>query len=73
MIQSGENPSPFLILYPHRNMFTIVYETPYPSAGLNEEWRTQQFYTEEEAISMINFYRSCGVRANLMESIDGNR
>jgi len=50
-------------------MITIVYETPYPSAGLSEEWRTQQFYTEEEAISMVQFYISCGVRANILEAV----
>jgi len=69
LIQLGENPSPFPYTFPTETMITIVYETPYPSAGLSEEWRTQQFYTEEEAISMVQFYNSCGVRANILEAV----
>ena len=46
--------------------FTIKYQHPYPSFGLEEEWRTQSFTTLEEAERMIEFYRSCRVCAMLI-------
>lgn len=44
-------------------MFTITYQTPYH----NQEWRTQSFSTLDEANRMIEFYRSCGSPAHLIE------
>lgn len=43
-------------------MFTIRYFTPY-----QQQWRTQTFPTLDEAQRMIDFYRSCGSPAKLVE------
>ena len=44
-------------------MFEVTYQTPYN----NQEWRSQYFNTKEEAQSMVEFYRSCGSPAKLIE------
>jgi hypothetical protein len=43
-------------------MFTITYLTPY-----QQQWRTQSFNTLDEAERMVEFYRSCGSPAHLLE------
>jgi len=44
-------------------MFTIRYFTPY-----QQVWRTQSFPTLEEANRMVEFYRSCGSPAELINN-----
>ena len=44
-------------------MFTIRYFTPY-----QQQWRTQSFATLDEANRMVEFYRSCGSPAELINS-----
>ena len=46
----------------------IRYQTPYPAAGLTEEWRSQFFNTLPEAERMVDFYRSCGSPAHVAPS-----
>lgn len=46
--------------------FTIKYQNPYPPLCLVEEWRTKTFSTLEQAERMIEFYKSCGVCAMLI-------
>jgi hypothetical protein len=41
--------------------FTIRYFTPY-----QQVWRTQSFSTLDEANRMVDFYRSCGSPAELI-------
>ena len=43
-------------------MFTITYQVPYGAC----EWRFQHFDTLEQAIRMVDFYRSCGSPARLV-------
>jgi len=42
-------------------MFTIQFRAPYTGAV-----RTQSFRTLADALSMIDFYASCGTRARLV-------
>lgn len=42
--------------------YEIRYQTPYNSC----EWRSQWFKTYEEAMSMVEFYKSCGSPAHLV-------
>lgn len=46
-----------------RNMFIVRYQTPYNDC----EWREQQFKTIQEAENMVEFYRSCGSPAKLVD------
>ena len=46
----------------------VRYQTPYPAAGLTEEWRSQFFNTLPEAERMVDFYRSCGSPAHIAPS-----
>ena len=46
----------------------VRYQTPYPAAGLTEEWRSQWFPTLDEAERMVDFYRSCGSPAHVAPS-----
>lgn len=66
MIQSGgESLPPFLTLPPDLIMsigFTIRYLSPYA-----QEWRTQSFTSLDEALRMVDFYRSCGSPAELIK------
>ena len=49
------------------HMFSITYTPPY-SDGVT---RVQYFNTEAEALSMIDFYRSCGTPAYMnMQTVD---
>ena len=42
-------------------MYSITYLAPYA-----REWRVQCFDTKELALSMIEFYQSCGTKALLL-------
>lgn len=44
-------------------MYEVTYQVPYD----NQEWRSQYFNTLKEAQSMVDFYRSCGSPAKLIE------
>ena len=44
-------------------MYQVSYQIPYNDC----EWRVQYFNTLEEAQSMVDFYRSCGSPAKLIE------
>ena len=44
-------------------MYQVSYQIPYNDC----EWRSQYFNTLEEAERMIDFYRSCGSPAKLIE------
>lgn len=44
-------------------VFTIRYFTPY-----QQQWRTQTFSTLDEAKRMIEFYKSCGSPAELINN-----
>ncbi len=44
-------------------MFTIRYFTPY-----QQQWRTQTFSTLDEAKRMVEFYKSCGSPAELINN-----
>ena len=46
----------------------VRYQTPYPAAGLTEEWRSQWFPTLPEAERMVDFYRSCGSPSHIAPS-----
>ena len=46
----------------------VRYQTPYPAAGLTEEWRSQWFPTLAEAERMVKFYKSCGSPAHIAPS-----
>jgi len=44
-------------------MFKIRYFTPY-----QQQWRTQSFSTLDEAKRMVEFYKSCGSPAELINN-----
>ena len=44
-------------------MYEVTYQVPYNDC----EWRSQYFNTRKEAQSMVEFYRSCGSPAKLIE------
>jgi len=44
-------------------MYEVTYQVPYNDC----EWRSQYFNTLQEAQSMVEFYRSCGSPAKLIE------
>lgn len=44
-------------------MYQVSYQIPYNDC----EWRSQYFNTLEEAERMVDFYRSCGSPAKLIE------
>ena len=44
-------------------MFEVTYQTPYN----HQEWRSQYFNDKNEAERMVDFYRSCGSPAKLIE------
>lgn len=48
------------------NQVQITYQTPYG----NQEWRFQSFPNVREAQSMVDFYRSCGSPAKIVEDND---
>ena len=51
-------------LMPEMNqMYEVTYQVPYNDC----EWRSQYFNTLQEAQSMVEFYRSCGSPAKLIE------
>jgi cupin superfamily acireductone dioxygenase involved in methionine salvage len=54
---------PFFTLTESDKMFTIRYFTPY-----QQQWRTQSFSTLEEAKRMVEFYKSCGSPAELINN-----
>jgi len=41
--------------------YEVRYQTPYNAC----EWRSQWFATYDEAMRMVDFYRSCGSPAHL--------
>jgi hypothetical protein len=45
-------------------MYQIKYQVPYGDC----EWRTQSFYTLDEAQRMVIFYLSCGSPAKLISN-----
>lgn len=49
-------------------MYQVSYQTPYG----NQEWRVQFFNTLQEAQSMVEFYKSCGSPAKLVERQTSN-
>jgi hypothetical protein len=49
-------------------MYQISYQTPYS----NQEWRVQFFNTLDEAKRMVDFYKSCGSPAKLIERTTSN-
>lgn len=44
-------------------MYQVSYQIPYNDC----EWRSQYFNTLEEAERMVEFYKSCGSPARLIE------
>ena len=46
----------------------VRYQVPYPSEGLNEEWRSQWFPNLEQAERMVKFYKSCGSPSHIAPS-----
>jgi hypothetical protein len=44
-------------------MFEVTYQIPYNDC----EWRSQYFNTLQEAQAMVEFYKSCGSPAKLIE------
>lgn len=44
-------------------MYEVTYQVPYNDC----EWRSQYFNTLQEAQSMVEFYKSCGSPAKLIE------
>ena len=44
-------------------MYEVTYQTPYGNQG----WRSQYFNDKDEANRMVDFYRSCGSPAKLIE------
>jgi hypothetical protein len=49
-------------------MYQVTYQIPYNDC----EWRVQSFSTLEEAQSMVEFYKSCGSPAKLIQSQNQN-
>jgi len=43
-------------------MYCITFQPPYS----NGAWVTESYDTEEEAVSMIAFYLSCGTKAKFV-------
>jgi hypothetical protein len=44
-------------------MYEVSYQIPYNDC----EWRSQYFNTKDEAERMVEFYKSCGSPAKLIE------
>ncbi len=51
----------FSFVLSYISMFTIRYSVPY-----SQQMRYQAFPTLEKALDMVEFYRSCGSKADLV-------
>jgi len=49
-------------------MYQVSYQIPYNDC----EWRVQYFNTLDEAERMVEFYKSCGSPAKLIERTTSN-
>lgn len=58
LIKSNNSSTPEMT-----EMFEVTYQIPYNDC----EWRSQYFNTKDEAERMVDFYRSCGSPAKLIE------